>query len=503
MAKKKGSKKKAEVGEKVKSENQITALEKEMFTNQVKELETRLDRQIHLCQILEEENRVYQSRYEKEVEDKEDIVDYLKRSLQDRSVEITELQERLNGLQNAHQIEKDNYEKKLKDLAAEYAETRERLTAENMTLNGKLALVEEFRFQKDVVLAKLNDAEREAAEQSKQYESKLQAVENQKIKNLEALKKEMVERVENLAAEFRTTSEKQLSHTVRQAVNETARLNAQLKNVSDVALSLTETNRKLKDKESDLKHQLQIKEDTEHHLSLTNQGLEKVVSLVQDKCGKQIKKIEAFDKLQSDYDALKKAAHEQTVALADAEAEIQQLTKDKEKQDQKLETMEEELAKQSTINQQLSAIIQTAEKVIKYEVMSLISMANREDTEVLPPRRDSILQQLLILLDTATSLEDKGASLFAAGKDFSSIQERYAELVLYEPGSLGLIYVPERSNQSQKTPPEDRGDVDSLLTKDAENKKPKSMFFHDTAAKIMSEISLLNRLISSEKKIFT
>lgn len=187
MAKKKGSKKKAEVGEKVKSENQITALEKEMFTNQVKDLETRLDRQLHLCQILEEENRVYQSRYEKEVEDKEDIVDYLKRSLQDRAVEITELQERLNGLQNAHQTEKDNYEKKLKDLAAEYAETKERLTAENMTLNGKLALVEEFRFQKDVVLAKLNDAEREAAEQSKQYESKLQAVESQKMKNLEML----------------------------------------------------------------------------------------------------------------------------------------------------------------------------------------------------------------------------------------------------------------------------------------------------------------------------
>jgi hypothetical protein len=54
------------------------------------------------CLELEMSNEEYQKKYEQLDEDRADIVAYLKRLLQDRDGDITELRERLAGVQKVH-----------------------------------------------------------------------------------------------------------------------------------------------------------------------------------------------------------------------------------------------------------------------------------------------------------------------------------------------------------------------------------------------------------------
>lgn len=51
------------------------------------------------CLELEMSNEEYQKKYEQLNEDRADIIAYLKRMLQDREDEITEMKERLEGLE--------------------------------------------------------------------------------------------------------------------------------------------------------------------------------------------------------------------------------------------------------------------------------------------------------------------------------------------------------------------------------------------------------------------
>ena len=58
-------------------------------------------------------------RFEQLREDKADVVAFLKRALQQRTDQISELQARLEGLQHVHETDGQAYEKKIADMKAE------------------------------------------------------------------------------------------------------------------------------------------------------------------------------------------------------------------------------------------------------------------------------------------------------------------------------------------------------------------------------------------------
>ena len=58
-------------------------------------------------------------RFEQLREDKADVVAFLKRALQQRTDQISELQARLEGLQHVHETDGKSYEKKISDMKQE------------------------------------------------------------------------------------------------------------------------------------------------------------------------------------------------------------------------------------------------------------------------------------------------------------------------------------------------------------------------------------------------
>ena len=77
----------------------------------------------------------YETQYESSTTEKRDIVANLKKELDKRSDDILDLNDRLVGLQQAKEAEKDTYEKQLTDLRTEFQETKDILTNQNNALS--------------------------------------------------------------------------------------------------------------------------------------------------------------------------------------------------------------------------------------------------------------------------------------------------------------------------------------------------------------------------------
>ena len=84
------------------------------------------------CRRFEERNTELETQYIDLREDKADVVAFLKRTLQQRTDTIHELTDRLEGMKVAHQDEKQDYERQLAELRAEYTKTKDDLDGEIM-----------------------------------------------------------------------------------------------------------------------------------------------------------------------------------------------------------------------------------------------------------------------------------------------------------------------------------------------------------------------------------
>jgi chromosome segregation ATPase len=71
------------------------------------------------------------------------------------------LSPKIPGLQQAKDAEKDQYEVQLATIRTEMQEVKDQLTSENMVLGGKLASLEEFKVQKEDLMAKFAKLEKE------------------------------------------------------------------------------------------------------------------------------------------------------------------------------------------------------------------------------------------------------------------------------------------------------------------------------------------------------
>lgn len=87
------------------------------------------------CDELEVANGEFKDKYDQMTTDKKEIVSFLKKQLEQRQDEIADLNDRLVGLQQAKDIEKDAYEQQLAQLRTEFQETKDQLTSENMILS--------------------------------------------------------------------------------------------------------------------------------------------------------------------------------------------------------------------------------------------------------------------------------------------------------------------------------------------------------------------------------
>jgi len=304
--KKSGKKKGGKKGKKSAEENgpkkeTITELQKEFYIIQINDLEKRLDRYQSKCDQLEIENKDLQKNYEKQTQDKKEIVAFLKKKLEQMGDEVADLQEKLISLQQAKDAEKDSYELQITQLKTEAQETKDQLTSENMLINGKLEQLEDFRQNKEELEAKFKAMEELLLGEQNAHKDAVYNLERKEVQNRDRLKKEMTARVNTVAAEFRKVSNKQMAETTKRTIRENVSINAQLAKMSEKTIDLIKENDDLRLKDKKHQQTINMLEDNEKELARKNNACQKMIGMLLEKQKNLEQSIDDYKIMESDH----------------------------------------------------------------------------------------------------------------------------------------------------------------------------------------------------------
>uniref|UniRef100_A0A8C7E7J7 Cilia- and flagella-associated protein 157 n=1 Tax=Naja naja TaxID=35670 RepID=A0A8C7E7J7_NAJNA len=239
---------------------------------------------------LQVSEELFRNEYEKMLTDNKEIVAFLKKTLNQRVDEIAELSIQLQNLQQAKDLEKDAFETQLVQLRHEFQETKDQLTSENMLLSGKLAALEEFRLQKDEILAKFAERENQLRKEEEQHKEIIYNLERKAVIDKER-SKDMLHRVNAVAAEFRKVANNQMAETTKRTIRENVAISLQLTKVTEQSLQLIQENDRLKEGHADAIKQLQLLEQNEKKMvtnSLSHQKAE--LSMLKEELSQKVAK---------------------------------------------------------------------------------------------------------------------------------------------------------------------------------------------------------------------
>ena len=191
MVKKKGTGKKKTVKKIVansvtksssaKLESVFRDISKEFFLVQIHDLEKQIARYQEKCDTLDLRNKEIEENFEKQTQDKEDIVSFLKIQLEEKSGELKASQKKIESLEKQAVLEQENYEQNLLNLKETMQDVKDQLISENMILTGKLAALDDFRVQKENILKSIAEKDEVIRMQEQKYNEELYQIERKAV----------------------------------------------------------------------------------------------------------------------------------------------------------------------------------------------------------------------------------------------------------------------------------------------------------------------------------
>jgi len=430
--------------------NQIPKLDpetKEFFLVQIKDLEERLVRYQKKCDELEVANAQFHDKYEQMATDKREIVAFWKKQVEQKTDEIADLNDRHIGLQQTRDSEKEDFKRQLQEQRSEYQDMKDNLTSDNMILGGKLAALEEFKVQKEDLMAKFAMMEEELAKKDTDHKEHLYTLEKKAVMDKDRLKKEMILRVNQVAAEFRKVSNKQMAETTKRTIRENVSINAQLAKMSDKTIELIQENDDLKEKEKKMKQQIDMLETNEKELAKKNHSNMKVIRMMTDKCRNQEAMIAEFEMREQEYQELETEAdilRQQVHATRD---ELQEMSHDNELLEDKTKNLGQAFEKEVTARVKIEEIFKKASTSLQ-EALTSTSPDEEdldEDRKISNlQKRDHMLENLLLILNSAAEL--------GIGPHPSQLGKQWPEQTEVQSGGIGKGKAAILSGSSLKSP---------------------------------------------------
>lgn len=432
---KKGKAKKKKVTEE--DPNALTEVDKTFYELTIADLNRKLARLRTLTQELEQKNEDLTHNLEKVDEDKSDIITYLKRTLQEKTNEINELEERITGLQEIRQTETEQFKAKIADMEQEYKQMHEQLTSENKLLEGKLNSLEEFRGQRDDLMKKFEEQEKKMELQEKKHAREIYEIERKFIISKDKLKKDMEARLLQLSTEFHDASELRIAATTQRVIRENIAVNNELDNMLRMHQKL------YKDYSNIKANKVTLKQNAELHDDEKKKALAKV--LVQGKIIEKITSNNEFIK----HELAKYKKYEIEVR------ESRRVNNEKQSQIEKLEykirLLEQNLQKIKCDNYSLQTEVSylRAENVRLDDVLlegvscikEALTIKTESDTSIKHSKRESLLNTLFSLLCKGHERKIKQPSL----DTISSVDATYAL------GDLGFVPQPVQPRPLART----------------------------------------------------
>ncbi|XP_030391069.1 cilia- and flagella-associated protein 157 isoform X1 [Gopherus evgoodei] len=290
-----------------KAEQPLAEHSREFYLLQIRDLEKRLARYQRKWDEMRVNETLFRVEYDQMANDNKEIVAFLKKTLNQRVDEIADLNDQLLSLQQAKESEKDAFEAQLAQVRHEFQETKDQLTSENMLLSGKLAALEEFRIQKDDLLGKFAALEEQLKKQEEDHKEYIYNLERKAVLDKDRLKKEMMQRVNMVAAEFRKVSNSQMAETTKRTIRENVAINVQLAKMSDRSYDLIQENDMLKEAQAEMQKQLEMLEHNEKQMAKNSLGNQKMIWMLTNKCKEQQVLVDEYKQQKEAMQQLKEA----------------------------------------------------------------------------------------------------------------------------------------------------------------------------------------------------
>lgn len=381
----------------------VNDMTKEFFMVQIRDLENRLARYQHKCDELEVANGQFNEKFAQNEAEKRDVVAFWKRQVESKTDEIADLNDRYIGLQQTRDNERDQYEQQIQQQRTEYQEMKDQLTSENMILGGKLASLEEFKVQKEDLMAKFAMMEEELKQKDQDHKDAIYGLEKKAVMDKDRLKKEMILRVNQVAAEFRKVSNKQMAETTKRTIRENVSINAQLAKMSDKTMELIQENDELKNKEKKQKQQIELLEVNEKELAKKNHSSQKIIRMLTEKCRNQEEVIADLELRDQEHQELEAESELLRQQVESTREDIQMLNKENEGLEDRLEKTQKQLDEALTTKKKVETILAQSALALR-SALRKTSPDDDEDELSDIERRDQMLEQLLHLLNSAAAV---------------------------------------------------------------------------------------------------
>eukprot|EP01135_Chromosphaera_perkinsii_P005443 Nk52_evm1s351 gene=Nk52_evmTU1s351 len=258
-------------------------VEKEWESIQVKDLVAKLERYQQKCDVLSAENIELNERVTKETIDHHDIVKYLNDQIDSRGAEIKDLNMKLVELETTADKTKDDFELQLSELKDSTTETIEQLSEKNRIMEKKLNDLEEFRKQKEEIQQYIEKLKTTIENKKAKYHETIGEMEKKAVQDRDRLKKEMLKKVNEVVANFRKISDKQMAETTKRTIRENITINGQLTKMSKKTVELIHENDQLTEKLKAADQKIEILQQCEKDMAKKNKANVKISSMLVEK----------------------------------------------------------------------------------------------------------------------------------------------------------------------------------------------------------------------------
>ncbi|XP_048199370.1 cilia- and flagella-associated protein 157 [Perognathus longimembris pacificus] len=461
--KKKGNKKDPSSALKPEETSSIEEL-REFYHAQIQDLEDRLARYQRKWDELTVQEKLFRQEFDQLANNKKEIVAFLKRTLNQRVDEITDLNEQLQSLQLAKEMEKDAFEAQLAQVRHEFQETKDQLTTENIILVGKLAALEEFRLQKEELMIKFETLEDQLQKQEAEYKEYIYNLEKQSVLDKDRLRKEIIQRVNLVAADFRKVATNQMWETTKRAILENSTVTMKLAKVSQQGVQLLQENEQLRDNQGQLCQQVELLESTQKVMARNSKGHQKIILMLAEKCREQQQGAMEAQQLRLLQNHLEQSFLQLQIDNQGLRNQIEELTQGLEHQHMEIEELKQELTDEQKVRANLELVLTQATSFLQ-DIMQMKAEEKDSDFNViLQMQRKELLQQLLAQLscvvlqkphlsvcpwlpfqetDVMTPASPHSCPSIQPPK-MTSLMQQLSGITSYQPGDLGLV--PRRSH---------------------------------------------------------
>lgn len=407
----------------------FTEVERALYELQLADCNRKLARLRQSIDEYEIRNEELQKAYDKLDEDRADIIAYLKKTLNVKSEENSELKEKVKGLEELREIETEKFKETVAELQKNFVTMKDQLTSENKLLAGKLNTLEEFRAIRDDLMKKFENQDRAFEEQEMKYKRMLYDAEKKFVIGKDKLKREMEERLLHLAQEFQDASELRIAASTHRVIRENIALNNQLDSLLMTQAKVAEQNEKFREDERAAQCAREVAEeqrDKAINKSIVQlKVIDQLTTAFQD-----VKKQKAlYDKRQFDNEKL--------------QIRTQKLTKDNESLLLRVRILEQNL--HSTLGEQNKSVVETAKllrerekykKILKEAAFAVEAALKLDHWSKLDPGRE-IVDRERVLQNILTVINQYRDTARA-----ESMESLISLSNIYDKGDLGFVPKP-------------------------------------------------------------